>query len=223
MAGFQFGGNGFIGKDALYAGLGIVEVALDSVDLDVAALLGSHLQMLDLAGAGVGVKDLDLNAVQVRITGQGSLAGIAGGRHQEAGVFGAAQVLFGLDQQFGHQLQGVVLERAGGAVPQFQRVNAVTDLDGLARLAAEYLAISGGGGAVQEVGAVIGQETFEYLLGQGRVGQGLPTFQICLGEGFRHKQAAFGCQTAHDRLGRRNTECGISGTLKLHIENPPIF
>ena len=57
----------------------------------------------------------------------------------------------------------------------------------------------------------------------GRVRQGLPVFQICFGEGFRHKQAAFGCQTAHDRLGRRNTECGISGTLKLHIENPPIF
>ena len=177
--------------------------------------------MLDLAGAGVGIKDLDLNAVQIRITGQGSLAGIAGSRHQNAGGLSAAQVLFGFDQQFGHQLQGVILERAGGAMPQFQRVDAVADLDGLACLAAERLPVGGAGGFGEEILGVIGQIFADD--GSGRVRQGLPVFQICFGEGFRHKQAAFGCQTAHDRLGRRNTECGIPGTLKLHIENPPIF
>ena len=165
MAGFQLGGNGLIGKDALYAGLSVVEVTLNGVDLDVIALLGSHLQMLDLAGAGVGIKDLDLNAIQIRITGQGSLAGIAGSCHQNAGGLGAAQVLFGFDQQFGHQLQSVILERAGGAMPQFQRVDAVADLDGLACLAAERLTVGGGSGTVQEVGAVISQEAFEYLFG----------------------------------------------------------
>ena len=47
-------------------------------------------------------------------------------------------------------------------MPQFQRVDAVADLDGLACLAAERLTVGGGSGTVQEVGAVISQEAFEY-------------------------------------------------------------
>ena len=39
-------------------------------------------------------------------------------------------------------------------MPQFQRVDAVADLDGLACLAAERLTVGGGRGTVQEVGAV---------------------------------------------------------------------
>jgi len=50
-------------------------------------------------------------------------------------------------------------------MPQFQRVDAVADLDSLACLAAERLTVGGGSGTVQEVGAVISQEAFEYLFG----------------------------------------------------------
>ena len=109
-----------IGKNFFHTGLGVVKVSVHRVNMDVFSLLGRHLQALDLTGAGIGVKDRNLNVLKPGIARQSRLAGITGSRHQNPGCLGTAQILFALEQQLGHQLKGVVLERAGGPVPQFQ-------------------------------------------------------------------------------------------------------
>lgn len=182
--------------------------------------MGGHLQVLDLAGSVVRVEHLDLDAIQISIAGQCSLAGIAGGCHKDAGGLGAAQHLLGFHQQLRHQLQGVVLEGAGGTVPQLKGIEALTDLDRAARLAIKGCAVGGGGGIVQEVSAVIGQKARQHLLGQFRIGKVFPALQIGLRERFRYKQTALRCQTTDDRLLCGNAELGISGAKILHTVHP---
>ena len=217
---FQLGGDVGVGKDLLDAGLGIVKVALHGVDLHIFSLLGRHLQMLDLACAVVRVKYLNFNAVEVGVARQRGLAGVAGGCHQNAGRLGAAQHLLGLDEQLRHELQGVVLEGAGRAVPQLERIQAVADLDGLARLAAKGSAVGRCRCGVQEISAVIGQKTGQDLFGQLGIGEIFPCVQISLGEGLRHEQTALRCQAADDSLLCGNAECGISGAQILHTFTP---
>ena len=176
--------------------------------------------MLDLACAVVRVKYLDFNAGEVSVASQRSLAGVAGGRYQNAGRLGTAQHLLGLDEQLRHELQGVVLEGAGRAVPQLEGIQAIADLDGLARLAAEGSAVGRCRCGVQEISAVIGQKTGQDLLGQLGIGEIFPCVQISLGEGLRHEQTALRCQTADDSLLCGNAECGISGAQILHTFTP---
>ena len=82
----QLGRDGFVAEDPLHAGLGIVEVAPHRVDRDVRALLRRHLQALDLAGAARGVEHGDLDARDVVVTIQRSLAGVAAGGHEDEGL-----------------------------------------------------------------------------------------------------------------------------------------
>ena len=175
------------------------------------ALLGRHLQVLDLAGAVVWIEHFHFDAVEISITRQRGLAGIAGSRNENAGRLGAAQHLLGFDQQLRHQLQSVVLERAGRTVPQFKRIQAVANLDRLACLAAEGFTVGSSGGGVQEISAVLGQETGQHFFSQYGVRKVFPTFQISLRESFRYKQTALRCQTTDDCFLCRNAECGISG------------
>ena len=176
--------------------------------------------MLDLACAVVRVKYLNFNAVEVGVARQRGLAGVAGGCHQNASRLGAAQHLLGLDEQLRHELQGVVLEGAGRAVPQLERIQAVADLDGLARLAAKGSAVGRCRCGVQEISAVIGQKTGQDLFGQLGIGEIFPCVQIGLGEGLRHEQTALRCQTADDSLLCGNAERGISGAQILHTFTP---
>ena len=82
---------------------------------------------------------------------QSRLAGIAAGGHKDQGLFGAAQILFGFHQKFRHQLQGVILEGAGRAVPQLQRPGIPFHRGKIAGLAAEGVTISAAGGFGQKI------------------------------------------------------------------------
>ncbi len=207
-------------KTLLHAGLGIVKVAVHGIDGHVIAFLGGHLQVLDLAGAVVRVEHLDLNAVQVSIASQCSLAGIAGGCHQNAGRLGAAQHLLGLNQQLRHQLQGVVLEGAGRTVPQLKGIQALADLDRAARLTIKGCAVGGSGGIVQESQRCNRSESPPAPSRPVPDRKVFPALQIGLGESFRYEQTALRCQTADDSLLRGNAECGISGAKILHTFTP---
>ena len=220
---FQFFSNRSIAKHAFHAGLGIVKVAVHGIDGYVISCLGGHLQALDFAGTGIGIEHFDLNARQACITSQCSLAGIAGGCHQNAGRFGAAQVFFGLNQQFGHQLERIVLEGAGRAVPQFQRVQAIVNLLDITRLTGKGISISCSGSFTQESRVIICQKASQNFLGKFRVAEGFPIFQLCLGERGGNEQAAVRCQTAENGLRRRNDGVGIACALELHNQTPYIF
>ena len=209
-----------VGKDALDAGLGIVKVAVHREHRHVIPLLGGHLQALDLAGASIGVEHRDLDALQPRIAGQSRLAGIAGGRHQDAGGLGAVQVPFALHQQLGHQLQGVILKGAGGAVPQFQRVEAAADLFHMARLAAKGVAVGVGGGSLQKGRIIVRQKTAHHFGGQFGVRKAAPGIQIRLGEGRRHIQAAVRRKAAYNGFSRRNAGAAAACALILHRYHP---
>ena len=133
------------------------------------------------------------------------------------------QHFLGLDQQLGHQLQGVVLEGAGRTVPKLNGVQTVVDLDRLPCLAAEGCAVGGGGGFAQEVRRVVGQKSGEDLFCQLGVRKLFPAGKIRLGEGLRHKQPALGGKPTDDRLSGTNAERRISGTYILHNVHPFIL
>ena len=105
-------------------------------------------------------------------------------------------------------------------MPQLERIQAVADLDGLARLAAKGSAVGRCRCGVQEISAVIGQKTGQDLFGQLGIGEIFPCVQIGLGEALRHEQTALRCQTADDSLLCGNAECGISGAQILHTFTP---
>ena len=85
------------------------------------------------------------------VTIQRGLAGIAPGRHQDQCFLGAVKILLCLHQQLRHQLQGVILESAGRAVPQFQRVHLIRNRGQIARLSAKGRTIGSLGGFLQEL------------------------------------------------------------------------
>ena len=110
--------NGSVTKDLLHTGLCIIKVAAHSVHCHVGTLLRCHLQALDLAGTARGIEHCDLHARDIMVAVQSCLAGIAAGRHKDQGLFRAAQILFGFHQKLRHQLQSIILECTGRAMPQ---------------------------------------------------------------------------------------------------------
>ena len=147
---------------------------------------------------------------------QSCLAGVAAGSHQDQGLFGAAQILFGFHQQAGHQLQGVILEGAGGAMPQFQGIGVPFHRGKIACLAAKSSPVGAAGGLGQEGGVVIGQVLPHNGCCQRGVVQPAQGFYIHLRKTFRHKQTALIGQPLCDRLRRSYFAVLISGTEKLH-------
>ena len=144
------------------------------------------------------------------------LAGIAAGSHKDQSLFSAAQILFGLNQQLGHQLQGVILKGAGRAVPQLQGVGVPFHRGKIACLAAKSSAIGAAGGLGQEGGVVIGQVLPHNGGCQRGVIQPAQGFYIHLRKTFRHKQTALIGQPLRDCLRRSYFAVLISGTEKLH-------
>ena len=205
-----------IGKDLLDAGLGIVKVAVHRIDMDVIALLGGHLQVLDLTGSGIGIEHRDLDAFQACITRQSRLAGIPRGCHQNPGSLGAVQVLLALKQQLGHQLQSVVLEGAGGTVPQLQRIQAVANFLHMARFACKGIAVGSRSGLGQEGRIIVGQERTDHLVRQLRIRKALPCLQVCLREGLGNIQAAVRRKTPDDCLGCRDAADSTACALIFH-------
>ena len=106
-----------------FAGLGVVEVALDGADRHVGALLGGHLALLHGADAVPGVKHQDAGARHVLKALQGRLARIPRSGGEDDGLLPAAGFSQGRGEEVGQNLQGHVLKGAGGAVPQLQHIH----------------------------------------------------------------------------------------------------
>ena len=135
-----------VAEDVLRAGLAVVEVALHGPNHGVAAALGCHLLVLDVAYAAVGVHDGDLHAVLVFEALECGLAGIARGCHQDkegvAQLALLAQLLCACAEEIGQALQRHVLEGAGGAMPQLEHMGGVVDgVDGADGLVVETVAV----------------------------------------------------------------------------------
>ena len=212
----QPGRNGLVAKDFLDARLGIVKVAAHGIDSDIFALLGSHLQALDLTGAARGVEHRDLHTGDIMVAVQSRLSGIAAGRHQDQGLLGAAKVLLGLHQQLRHQLQGVILERAGRAMPQLQRIDVLRHRSQIARLAAERCTIGRFCCLCQELFGIIRQVFPHDDRCHLRVIQCTKCLDIHLRKACRDKQAALVGQALCNRLRRGHHAVTISCAVKLH-------
>ena len=214
----QLFGHGLVGKDPLDAGLGVVKVAPHRVDRHIGPLLGGHLQPLDLAGAAGGVKDRDLHPGHVVVAVQGGLAGVAAGGHQDEGLFGAAEVALGLHQKLWHQLQRVILEGAGGAVPQLQRPHPLFHRGEMAGPAAERGAVGGRRGLRQEGGVRIGQVFPEDGGRHGGIIQPAQGLDVHLGEPFGDEEPPLFRQALHDGLRGGHPPALVSGAEKLHLD-----
>ena len=216
----QLGSNGRVAKDLLHAGLGIIEVAAHSVDRHIFAFLGHHLQALDLTGAARGEEHCDLHTRDIVVAIQRGLAGIAAGRHQDQCFLGAVKIFLCLYQQLRHQLQGVILEGAGGAMPQFQGVGVPFHRGKIARLAAKSLTVGGAGGLGQKFRRIIRQIFPDHSCGQCRIIQLTQGSDVHLRKALGNKQAALIGQALGDRLRRGHFTIRVSGTEELHIVAP---
>ena len=212
----QFGRNGFIPEDLLHAGLGVVEVAAHSIDSDICTLLRGHLQALDLAGAARGVEHGDLDARDVVVAVQRGLAGVAAGRHEDEGLFGAGEVLLCLHEELRHQLKGIILEGAGRAVPQLKGIGIALHRGQITGLAAEGLTIRRASSLSEEVFRVIGQIFADDGSGQLRIIQLAQCLHVHLRKTFRDEQAALIRQALCDRLRGGHNAGMVSRAEKFH-------
>ena len=105
--------------------LAVVEIALHRHDVDVGALLRAHLQLLHLGYAVVGVEHHNLYALGVFEPLERGLAGVARSGDEYEYLFLYAADIAAPAQKIGQHRERHVLERAGGAVPQFEQVDAV--------------------------------------------------------------------------------------------------
>ena len=145
-----------IGKDLLDRGLSVVEVAADSADIDVVALLRCHLVLLHGGYAVDRVKDDDLGMIDVLKALERRLAGIAGGRDQNDRVLAAACLLQGLGEKMRQNLQRHILEGAGGAVPKLQEIQlSAVEIDRRDRSGILRAELLDGIGAVDAVGDLL--------------------------------------------------------------------
>lgn len=78
----QFFSQFLIAKEFLYAGLGIVEIAFHRNGVNVVALLGNHLQFLDVTNPFLGIEHDDFRFRHIGKACHGRLARIPGGSHQ---------------------------------------------------------------------------------------------------------------------------------------------
>ena len=112
----------FIVEDLLHACLRIVEVALDREDMRVLAGLSDHLAFLHLADAVFRIEDDDLGAGQIRKSFECRLAGVTGGRGQDADALIFLFFLHRRLQEVRHDGQRHILERCGLAMVQLHEV-----------------------------------------------------------------------------------------------------
>ena len=120
--GLQALGQLLIGKDALDGTLGVIEVAADAADGDVAALLRGHLQILHAADLALGIKDGDARARGVGKAGECCLACVARRGGDDHDALGAAVLGGSAGHQAGEHLQGDVLEGARGTAKELHHI-----------------------------------------------------------------------------------------------------
>ena len=101
-------------------------------------------------------------------------------------------------------------------MPQLQGVQALADLFHMAGFAAEGSAVGILSRLLQKRRVIVGEETAHHLGSQLRVGQAAPGFQVCLGEGHWHIQAAVRRKAADNGFRRRNTGAAAACALIFH-------
>ena len=113
-----------VAEDALDGALGVIEVAAHPADSDVAALLRTHLELLHAGDLALWIEDGDAHTGRIGKAGKRRLSGVTRGRGDDLDLGG--RILGGRFGRAGHEtrehLQGNVLERARGAMPQLEDV-----------------------------------------------------------------------------------------------------
>ena len=210
-----------VGKQRLYPGLRVVEIAHNGAHAHVAPLLGDHLELLDLGHPVLGIKHQNSGLIHVAKALQSGLARVAGGGDQNTHRLFLVVLLQGRGQQMGQDLERHVLKGAGRPVPQLQAVGAVVQLDhrgdvlagelpaavGLSRVGGEL----GGGKSLQKaVHDVHHPLLVRHLL------HGLHSGGGQAGQHRRSQQAAVGGQSLGDGLGRAHVQIFISRAQVIH-------
>ena len=210
-----------VGEQPFHAGLGIVEVAHHGADPNVAALLGAHLELLDVGDAVLRIEHQDAGLVHIPEALQGGLSGIAGGSHQDADRLFFLVLYQRGGQEVGQHLQGHILKGAGRTVPQLQAVGAVVHCtDGGNFLCVELVRPIGVVGVAGQLGGGevlqerVHDEDRPLLIGH--VGHGSQAVWGQLGQHLRRQKAAVGGQALGDGLGGRAAPPLVSRTYVLH-------
>ena len=147
---------------------------------------------------------------------QCGLAGVAAGRHEDEGLFGAGEVLLCFHEEFRHQLKGIILEGAGRAVPQLKGIGIALHRGQITGLAAEGLTISRTSSLSEEVFRVVGQIFADDGSGQLRIIQLAQCLHVHLRKTFRDEQAALIRQALCDRLRGGHNAGMVSRAEKFH-------
>ena len=107
-------------KNLLDAGLGIIKVAVDGADMDIASLLRHHLCFLDGTDAVTGIEHGNVDTGNVPETFKGSFAGIAAGSSEDSYLLRIAALFCRSLHEIGQQAEGNILESGGGAAEQLE-------------------------------------------------------------------------------------------------------
>ena len=112
-----------VAEDLLDDALAVVEGPADGEIEDVGVGHRGHLQFLDRGDLAVGVEDEDVDVLLAPHPVDGGAAGVARGGAEDVHVLAplAQQVL----EEVAEKLQGDILEGEGGAVEEFEDVDAV--------------------------------------------------------------------------------------------------
>ena len=205
------------GENLLHPGLGIVKVAPDGADVDVAALLGDHLGTLHLGHAAVGVEYADAHPGNVVEALQGGFAGVAGGSGEDADLLLYPQSIPGGGEQLGQHGQRHVLECGGGATEQLQYLERPCRDGGGQVLGFKFSGI----GPVHQLGHIgdIRQQGGEDGGGHVQGGAGQAAAPVEIGQSLGHVQPAVRGKSFQHGLGAGGLAGKASGGMIQHMVN----
>ena len=121
--------EGLVSKDLLDATLRIVEITTDSRNIDVAAFLRQHLQLLDPADTAFRIEYHDPNLRHIAEAFQCCLAGITGRSNEDQYIRCFPGLLQRCTHELRQQLQRHVLEGTRRAMPKLQHTDILENRD----------------------------------------------------------------------------------------------
>ena len=214
--------HSFIGEDGLHPVLRVIEIAADGADAHVVSFLGRHLQLLHGADTVHRVKNQNFRMRGIPEAFQSRLTRIAGGGDQNDDFLPLSRLADRNPHEMRQNLQGHILEGAGGAVPQFQHVHTVL----------QFVKRSHGGRPEFSAGISRRAALLQFLLSEIRqefrkdkrsalhVGLFYQARQIALGEGRElpgNKQPSLGGDPLRNRLGGRHLHLAVPGAVIHHF------
>ena len=217
----QLLGQLLVGKQLLDPGLGVVEVAHHGTHTHVAALLGDHLQLLNVRHAVLGIEHQDLSLAHILEALQGSLSGVARGGHQNAHRLLLIVLPQRGGEEMGQHLQGHILEGAGGAVPQLQAVGVVVQTAHRSHLGVRELSTAVGRPGISRqlrAGEAL-QKPVQHIhrpLLVGHILQGLQGISRQAGQHLGSHQTSVRRQSLGNGLSRSHTQIVVSRAQIIH-------